>query len=64
MSKSVEVPVVAVGGAGSVDDMVAAIKSGGASAAAAGSLFVFHGRHKAVLLTYPARELLEKKLAV
>jgi cyclase len=52
----VDVPVVACGGAGSIDDLRAAIREGGASAAAAGSIFVFHGRHRAVLITYPSYE--------
>jgi cyclase len=52
----VDIPVVAGGGAGSLDDVVAAIQAGGASAAAAGSLFVFHGKHRAVLITYPTYE--------
>jgi cyclase len=32
-----------------------AIKDGHASAVAAGSMFVFHGPHKAVLINYPKR---------
>jgi cyclase len=50
----VDVPVVACGGAGRLDDLVSAVRDGGASAAAAGSLFVFHGPHRAVLITYPS----------
>jgi cyclase len=30
------------------------VQEGGASAVAAGSLFVFHGRHRAVLINYPS----------
>ena len=52
----VDVPVVACGGAGTTEDLLAAIRDGGASAAAAGSIFVFHGRHRAVLITYPSYE--------
>jgi cyclase len=52
ISRAVDVPVVACGGAGSVDDLATAVAAG-ASAAAAGSLFVFNGRHRAVLITYP-----------
>ena len=33
---------------------------GGASAVAAGSLFVFVGKHDAVLINYPDRETLSK----
>jgi cyclase len=52
VASAVSIPVVAAGGAGSLSDVQAAIGSG-ASAAAAGSLFVFHGRHRAVLINYP-----------
>jgi cyclase len=52
----VDIPVIACGGAGSASDLVAVVRHGGAAAAAAGSLFVFHGRHRAVLITYPAYE--------
>ena len=54
VSSAVSVPVIACGGAGSVRDLVRAVREGGASAAAAGSLFVFHGPHRAVLITYPS----------
>jgi cyclase len=55
VSKSVGIPVVACGGARDLGDMEAAVEVGGASAAAAGSLFVFHGPHRAVLINYPSR---------
>jgi cyclase len=53
VSSAVSVPVVAAGGAGSLDHLLSAIKYGGASAVAAGSMFVFQGKHRAVLITYP-----------
>lgn len=59
----VEVPVIASGGAGKLDDFKAAIAAG-ASAVAAGALFVFHGPHRAVLITYPRYEELEKIVGV
>jgi len=55
LSQLVSIPVIATGGAGKISDFTNAIKSG-ASAVAAGSMFVFHGRHKAVLITYPSRK--------
>jgi imidazole glycerol-phosphate synthase subunit HisF len=58
----VTVPVVALGGAGKIQDFSAAVKDGGASAVAAGSLFVFHGPHRAVLITYPEKKDLEQLL--
>ncbi len=53
VAQSVNVPVVACGGAGSVEHLRQAVKEGGASAVAAGSMFVFHGKHRAVLINYP-----------
>lgn len=55
----VPVPVLVCGGAGSVDDLRAAVQAG-AAAVAAGSLFVFRGRHRAVLIHYPARDALRE----
>ena len=52
---AVNVPVVACGGAAGVEDFRAAVTRGGASAVAAGSLFVFKGPHRAVLINYPER---------
>ena len=46
-------PVVALGGAASCSDLAAAVLQGGASAAAAGSMFVFYGKLHAVLINYP-----------
>jgi cyclase len=62
VSEAVSIPVIACGGAGSLDDFAAAVKQGGASAVSAGSLFVFQGRHRAVLITYPSTKELEQKL--
>jgi cyclase len=57
IADSVDVPVVACGGAGTVDHLSQAIREGGASAVAAGSMFVFHGKHRAVLINYNPDEL-------
>lgn len=59
VAKAVSVPVVALGGAGSHEDLVQAVNAG-ASAVAAGSIFVFHGKHRAVLITYPSRQKLKE----
>ena len=53
ITTAVMIPVVACGGARTVRDLSAAIKQGGASAAGAGSMFVFNGPHRAVLISYP-----------
>lgn len=62
VARAVSIPVIASGGAGSLQDLHRAIASG-ASAVAAGSLFVFHGKHRAVLITYPEYAELERSLA-
>lgn len=59
VSSRVPVPVVACGGAGSVAHLLEAVRAG-AAAVAAGSLFVFHGRHQAVLIHYPDRATLKE----
>jgi cyclase len=53
VTAAVSIPVVACGGAGSVADLGRAVNEGGAAAAAAGSLFVYQGPHRAVLINYP-----------
>jgi imidazole glycerol-phosphate synthase subunit HisF len=57
VSRNVSVPVVACGGAGTVEHLKQAITEGGVSAVAAGSMFVFHGRHRAVLINYPDEKI-------
>ena len=54
VSTRVNIPVVACGGARTVDDLESAVKKGGASAAGAASMFVFQGPHRAVLISYPS----------
>ena len=56
ISKSVSIPVIACGGAGKIEDFSTAVKRGGASAVAAGSMFVFYGALRAVLINFPMRE--------
>ena len=53
MTELVEIPVIACGGAGHIQDIKCALEQGNASAAAAGSLFVYYGKHKAVLINFP-----------
>jgi cyclase len=60
VSAAVRIPVVACGGAGQLEDFRNVINEGGASAAAAGSFFVFHGKRKAVLITYPGYSEIKK----
>lgn len=60
VADAVSVPVIAVGGAGSLADFRSAIREGHASAVAAGAFFVFHGKHRAVLITYPGQDALRE----
>jgi cyclase len=59
ISNSVDIPVVASGGAGSLSDFADAYHKGHAASVAAGNMFVFYGKHKAVLITYPKYQELE-----
>lgn len=59
VSDSVSIPVIASGGASSLSDFSKAIDECNVSAVAAGSFFVLHGRHKAVLIQYPSKKELE-----
>lgn len=52
VAAAVSIPVIALGGAGTVDHLRAAIGDG-ASAVAAGSMFVYYGPRRAVLINYP-----------
>lgn len=58
VSSVVNIPIVACGGAGQLPDFVKAIDNG-ASSVAAGNMFTFYGKHKAVLLTYPEYSVLK-----
>jgi cyclase len=62
ISKAVTVPVIACGGAGTLQHFTEALGAG-ASAVAAGSMFVFHGRRRAVLISYPERSDVEQALS-
>lgn len=62
VSSSVSIPVIACGGAKDEDDLVRAINEGGASASAAGSLFVYKGVHRAVLINYPDWNKIQEKI--
>lgn len=55
ISDTVGVPIIALGGAGKLDDFKSAVNDGHASAIAAGSMFIYHGPRKAVLINYPTK---------
>lgn len=62
ISEIVRIPVIACGGAGKLKDLSDVTKLAKASAAAAGSMFVYHGSRNAVLINYPDKEELLKTL--
>jgi len=60
ISTKVDVPVIASGGAGTLKHLKDAIDIGCASAVSAGSMFVFYGKNKAVLISYPSYNKVQK----
>lgn len=60
VADAVQVPVVACGGAGNLSHVSEVIKQGHASAAAAGSIFVFQGSLRGVLISYPTPKELKE----
>lgn len=62
ISSEVSTPVVACGGAGTLAHIKEVTETGGVNAVAAGSMFVFHGKHRAVLINYPSPMDLERSL--
>ena len=58
---TVSIPVVFCGGAGNLQDIKSAIDSG-AHAAAAGSIFIYKGKTKGILINYPTQNELYKLL--
>ena len=57
--EAVDIPIIASCGAASLEDFSAVSKIG-LQAMAAGAMFVFHGPHRAVLITYPSSDSLKK----
>lgn len=58
---AISTPLTVLGGAGSLDDIRSLVSRYGIIGAAAGSLFVFKGKYRAVLINYPG---LEEKLGI
>lgn len=59
IARRVDVPVIALGGARGIDDFHAAVAGAGCSAAAAGSVFVFRGAARGILISYPSEHELD-----
>lgn len=56
----VSVPVIACGGASSLNDLKDVVSKTDVSGVAAGSIFVYQGPHRAVLISYPSQEELQR----
>jgi len=61
VTESVSIPVIACGGAGKIEDFKDAVKAG-ASAVAAGSMVVYQGKNRGVLINFPKRDELKEVL--
>jgi len=57
IKKNIEIPMTVAGGCGSVNDLIALHEQEGLIGAAAGSFFVFKGKYRAVLITYPDQNM-------
>ncbi|MEC8420791.1 MAG: AglZ/HisF2 family acetamidino modification protein [Verrucomicrobiota bacterium] len=61
VSEKIRIPLISIGGVSSLEDIKNSVLAG-ASAVAAGAFFVFHGKRRAVLITYPSYQELEALL--
>ena len=62
VTEAVNIPVIACGGAGGIRDFGYAVKQGGASAVAAGSMVVYSGKGLGVLINFPKQIELKEVL--
>ncbi len=60
VSEAVSVPVVACGGASSFSDLALPVHQSGASAVAAGSIFIFQNQNRSVLINFPDQSELKE----
>lgn len=60
IASALNIPTIACGGAGHLEHVLDLIKNTEVSAVAAGSIFIYHGPHKAVLVNYPAPKIIER----
>lgn len=63
LRNAISIPMTVLGGAGSIEDIGKLIQKHGIIGAAAGSLFVFKGIYKAVLINYPNWEEKDKLIS-
>lgn len=63
VSEAVTIPVIALGGAGNLSHMKQAFTEAHANGLGAGSMFVFHGSRKGILINYPEKREIINLLA-
>jgi cyclase len=61
ISDAVSIPIIANGGAGSIQHMEDAVNLGGASAVALGSMVVYQSKGMGVLVNFPDKKIIESK---
>jgi imidazole glycerol-phosphate synthase subunit HisF len=59
LTDQIGIPIIACGGCTNIQNAQLLLTQTQTSAAAAGSMFVFHGKHNAVLISYPEPETIE-----
>ncbi len=64
VADSIDIPLIACGGASCIEDFYNIVQDGHASAVAAGSFFVFQQPHRAVLISYPSQQELTNKVFI
>lgn len=62
VSDQVSIPVIANGGAGSIEHIVSVVKQGNANAVALGSMVVYQKEGMGVLINFPDQQILENEL--
>lgn len=62
VKKYLSVPLIVCGGAGNMNDVIDLIKGENCDAVAAGSIFVYHGKHQGILINYPDPHVLDNML--
>jgi imidazole glycerol-phosphate synthase subunit HisF len=60
ISETVSIPAVALGGAANLESMKQAYQATNISALAAGSMFIYQGKNKGVLINYPTKDQRKK----
>jgi len=62
VTDAVSIPVIAHGGAGSVEHIGEVVHQGGASAVALGSMIVYQGKGRGILINFPSRQKIDEIL--